>query len=214
MGRPTVQQNVTGTHGAGTEMDIVCSETTGVAGSLPLFVDVCVTDPTTKSNIESGAARVPDCSAATRYNAKIRHYGLNPGGTPKIDTRAREFLPWVVESFGRVHPALDDWLRRAADAAAHAESTTSMRTPRPQHSWASADKKQNRPGSRLQQLSCKAPRSSSKEPPPHWPLASNRAIIDAKTAARGTRHHRREAGGRRTIAAPVRHSFRGTDCMD
>jgi len=130
-GRPTVQQNVTGTHGASTEMDIVCSETTGVAGSLPLFVDVCVTDPTTKSNLESGAARVPGCSAATRYNAKIRHYGLNPGGTPKIDTSAREFLPWVVESFGRVHPALDDWLRRrAADAAAHAESTIGEPTGR------------------------------------------------------------------------------------
>ena len=104
-GRPTVhEQNVTGTHGAGTdELDIVCcSETTGVAGSLPLFVDVCVTDPTTKSNIDSsGAARVPGCSAATRYTAKIR---LNPGGTPKIDTSAREFLPWAVadESFGRV----------------------------------------------------------------------------------------------------------------
>ena len=106
-GRPTVhEQNVTGTHGAGTdELDIVCcSETTGVAGSLPLFVDVCVTDPATRtkrSNIDSGAARVPGCSAATRYTAKIR---LNPGGTPKIDTSAREFLPWAVadESFGRV----------------------------------------------------------------------------------------------------------------
>ena len=66
-------------------MDIVCFETTGVAGSLPLFVDVCVTNPTTKSNLESGAARVPGCNAAAaRYNAKIRHYGLNPGGTHKM----------------------------------------------------------------------------------------------------------------------------------
>ena len=53
------------------------------------------------------------CSAAAtrRCNAKIRHYGLNPGGgtRPKIDTSARgEFLLWVVESFGRVHPALTE----------------------------------------------------------------------------------------------------------
>ena len=92
-----------------------------------------VTDPTKKTNIEHGAARVPGCSAATRYSAKVRHYGLNPGGTPKIDTSAREFLrPWVVESYGRVHPALDDWLRRrAADAAAaHAESTIGEPTGR------------------------------------------------------------------------------------